>query len=241
MKYRHDLMLQKELTKRAQQVNNSLDSLSMLTEKLDPDGQPTALSLEEIKTVILAKSNWIAKRTALLSNMVKNYTDADYLGISGKTSQEWTTLLDDTGTQIKEIPAALELVNNDRKLSDLAQSVPDNDALTEVKMSEEVLNANRINNYLDAAYYTLRGINEHDGSDLNKTDAELRGQALIFLAQIHTFPIFSLPDLIQDVAEMKAVGNYVEQNIADDLLDLSDYIGLQVEKLPLARRMWANG
>jgi len=241
MKYIHKMTVAVDLTKRSQQLNSTLDAVSAMTEKLDPVGSPLSISLDEMKATILSNVTYTSAKAKALAAFCTEYADADYLENTGKTLVQWQTLLDKFTTVSDAVAVAIPKVKNDGQLLNVKDVILPEDPIIPVKMSQDIHHGIMVNDFLDASYYTLRGINPSNGEALNMTDVELRQKTLAYLNQIDNLNVSSPPELVDDVQNMKDVGHYVIDHINDDLLTLSDYIGMNVEKLPLVRRMWANG
>jgi len=109
-----------------------------------------------------------------------------------------------------------------------------------VVRSDEVVNTNRVNIYVDAAAHTLRGINEADGVNLGLSDFAIRQMTQRYLEKVNRIAWeMPLPTLQADMQHMVDVTNYVLDNLETAALtDLADYVDAQVPKTPLFRKIW---
>lgn len=109
-----------------------------------------------------------------------------------------------------------------------------------VVRTPEVINANRVNIYVDAAAHTLRNRSESDGVVLSMSDFAIRELTRRYLDKVKRIAwTVPLPTLQADVDYMVGVADYVLENLEiAPLTDLADFIDTEVPKTPLFRKLW---
>ena len=100
-----------------------------------------------------------------------------------------------------------------------------------------------LNDLLDAASYVLRNINHNNGELTSYSEEQRRLMVRGFLIQFLNFGDMTYPkDLADEVKLMNDAADYVLGQLdATDLITIANYIDINVEKVPLMRRLWAIG
>lgn len=244
MKYRHQRYIAFDLTRKFNNLNELLDQLSYFLQGLEPGTSvPTTKTLAELKTIVKQMADHLSVKAPIIVNFVKAYLNAGYLEILGRDA----TTLQDQLTVLKQDADALReqilTVKNETKLRELAAAIVDDvPNLVPVEyVDSAIFKANAINDFLDASYYTLLGLDENTGQPHGQDAEWIRNRVRGYLRQISNYQTAWPEYLRDDVASMVAVADYVLANLeAVSFTELADYIGANVEKLPLLRRMWSK-
>jgi len=242
---RHQISHASELVKHYNwQVGRVDTSISLLIDQ-DADGYTLNETLEQLIAWINENcANMQAHMTSLVAFIdgwdiydLTNYTNIDtqYIrNIANFLTVHADSLADDILN-----PS----INSKNKLANLYNKYQNTMSYANpVVRSEEVIFANRVNIYIDAAAYTLRYINEADGSLFTLNDQQIKERVIALLEKAERLSMrVPLPSLQSDMDTMMAVSNYVMANIGNSIpfSDLADYIDANVDKTPLYRRRWA--
>lgn len=244
MKYRHQRAVAYSLTKRFNELNNLLDQVTYLLQGLEPGtSMPTTLTLEEIKTTVKSFMDSLSVKAPNIVSFALAYPDAGYLELLGRESDLLRTQLQTLKADADALRAVILNVKNMSQLTNLSGLITDEvPAIPPLAYYQnDVWRANSINDFLDASFYTLMGLDENTGQPHGLDDTAVKTKVRGYLIQIPNFQMTWPEYLKADVDNMVAVADYVMVNL--DTLSftaLADYIGANVEKVPLFRRMWAR-
>ena len=245
MKVRHEISVTHELSRNFNQIVNSIDVLlTYILKNVDNStGEPIytdiaalkadlvnlGLSLKGLKAKI---AEFITKRNITFD--ISQYIDSNLIILNSKlTTIE--SFLTTTVTDIGKLNTFAKIATAASALTNPAVDV------SAVNYDTDTRYVNSTNNLLDASAYTMRGINENDGTPLNMTDEQLKAKVRGYLAMVPSFTRLDLPtELNADMDSMRAVSDYVLAHLDNTpLTDLATYIDTNVPKLPLMRRNWA--
>jgi len=224
------------------EINTIDTSISLLIDQ-NLDGETLNETLEQLQAWIAANCNNIRIYLLKILQFIQGwdsyaesqYTDLDYQIIIN-ANNFINKHADDLEQDIFG-PA----INNKAKLAQLYSKYSNALPLgNPVIRSDEVVAANRVNIYVDAAAHTLRGINEADGTSLGLSDFATRELTRRYLEKVNRIAwLTALPTLQSDMEHMVTVTNYVLTDLlSGSLTDLADYIDAQVPKIPLFRKLW---
>ena len=253
---RHKTILVYDLVRRSNQVNSVLDAVSYYCEGLNTNGDSLVINtgtienpvvepmpFKQVIEMVVNNSTYVSARANNLKEFIAEYSDADYYENTNKTVLVWDADLSALKSDGDLLVAEVSTVKNFTKLGEKkALITSDVVPVSDVKYSVAARHTNTINDFLDASYYTLKSINPDNGEVLLLSDVELRNKVRGYLVQVPNFLDIDFGALQSETDDMINVVDYIMGNIdTGNLLNLSDYIGVNVERLPLFRRMWANG
>lgn len=134
-------------------------------------------------------------------------------------------------------------INTKGRLAELASSFTNPlDYINHKPLSREHHNAIMLNDWVDAAYYTLNDIHQHTGVTLGWTALRCKELARKYLLQIYSLPAAGYPvDVSDEVSTVLEAAEWTLDNLnSSSIEELTTYLGT-IPKLPLLRRMWAVG
>lgn len=247
MKQRHEIIATHELSRKTNDIVNTIDMIItyLLANRSPEDATPIYATLAELKADIVARgvslkgikskiATYITKRGVTFD--ISQYIDSNLIALNTKLA-DCESLLTKVSTDISKAGN-----NTFEKIAAYAQTLTNPMSnVSAVAYDTDTKYVNIINDLLDAASYSLHGVNPDNGTALGETDEQIKIRVRGYLIQVPRFKRDSFtPELLTDYNQMKAVADYVLANLEIiPLNDLGTYIDSNVEKLPLMRRNWA--
>lgn len=243
MKYRHQRVVAFQVIRHVNSLVRLFDGIFYYLSGLEPNtSTPTTLTLDQIKTQIKLWMETTSLEIPKIGAFITSYPDAGYLENVGRDALTLNANLVEIKTDVDIVNDSILSIRNAVQLENLSSEITNHVlplSVTEYRHTE-IFKANAINDFLDASYYTLLGLYEHNGQPHGLTEDGIRKKVESYLRQIPNFQTAWSDAVKEDVASMVSVADYVQAHLnIVPFADLADYIGVNVEKLPLYRRIWA--
>lgn len=231
------------LTRKFNRISIALDSMICLLSGKFIDGTEYTEDVVQLKQdIVTNKVNFDSKNTELETYQAKHPTITSLETYTDKTGYQFSTDI----TNLKDKATALITDTEKSKtfavLKNKASMHKNTTALCSPVpyYQSPYFWANSINDLLDAASYTLRGINSDNGESLGCTEDQIEARVHNYLNQIPGLVELYYPSDITDVDSMGAVAAFALSQLGIYSSEiLAQYIDDNVEKLPTMMRNWA--
>lgn len=240
---RHEIMHCYEVVRFWNNEVSRIDSSISLLIDENVDGVTLNETLEQLQTWIAANCNNIRIYLLRIVQFIQgwdSYDESQYTDLDYQTITNASNFINKHADDL-EADIFGPSINSKAKLAQLYNKYSNALPLgNPVVRTDEIVAANRVNIYLDAAAHTLRGINESDGATLSLSDFAIRELTKRYLDKANRVAwLVPLPTLQSDMQHMVDVADYVLTDLYSGILtDLADYIDTNIPKTPIFRKLW---